>query len=81
MKDRTIVALVSIVVIAALVALGHNGALVNLMGIITPATNIYQVSFSLTFPFRTSLRVYVENTALAGNNMTVDAIYAYELLA
>jgi len=51
------------------------------MGIITPATNTYQVSFSLKFPFRTSLRVYVENTALAGNNMTVDAIYAYELLA
>jgi len=34
MKDRTIVALVSIVVIAGLVALGHNGALLNILGII-----------------------------------------------
>ena len=33
-KDRTIVALVSIVVIAGLVALGHNGALLNILGII-----------------------------------------------
>ena len=34
MKDRTIVALVSIVVIAGLVALGHNGAMIGLLGII-----------------------------------------------
>ena len=34
LKDRTIVALASIVVIGALVALGHNGALVNILGII-----------------------------------------------
>jgi len=51
------------------------------MGIITPATNIYQVSFNLKFPFRLSLQVYVENTAAAGNNMMVEAIYSYELLA
>ncbi len=34
MKDRTIVALVSIVTIAALVALGHNGAMISLLAII-----------------------------------------------
>lgn len=51
------------------------------MGLITVADNVYQVSFTLKFPFRTSLHVYVENTAAAGNNMTVDAVYAYELLA
>ncbi|MBA7619393.1 hypothetical protein ES703_26732 [subsurface metagenome] len=34
MKDRTIVALVSIVAITAMVYMGHNGALVNLFAII-----------------------------------------------
>lgn len=34
MKDRTIVALVSIAIIGGLVALGHNGALLQLLGII-----------------------------------------------
>jgi len=33
-KDRTIVALVSIVAITVLVYMGHNGALVNLFAII-----------------------------------------------
>jgi len=51
------------------------------MGAIAPATNVYQVSFSLKFPFRLSLAVYVENTAIVNNDMTVEAIYAYELLA
>lgn len=70
--------------VAELVA--ANGGVVNTvspisMALITPATNVYQVSFTLKFPFRLSLRVYVENTAAAGNNMTADALYAYELLA
>lgn len=34
LKDRTIVALVSIIVIAALVALGHNTTLPGLLGVI-----------------------------------------------
>lgn len=34
MKDRTIVALVSIVVIGGLLALGHNSALPGLLGVI-----------------------------------------------
>lgn len=34
MKDRTIVALVSIGAITLLVYLGHNGALINLLAII-----------------------------------------------
>ena len=34
MKDRTIVALVSITCISALVALGHNGAMISLLAII-----------------------------------------------
>lgn len=34
MKDRTIVALISIVAITAMVYMGHNGALVSLFAII-----------------------------------------------
>ena len=34
MKDRTIVALVALVSITILVALGHNGALIGLLAII-----------------------------------------------
>lgn len=50
------------------------------MGIITPATNIYQVSFNVEFPFRRELEVTVENTAAAGNDMEVDAVYVYEII-
>lgn len=34
MKDRTIVALVSIVMIGGLIAMGHNGTMISLLAII-----------------------------------------------
>jgi len=50
------------------------------MGSITPATNEYQVNFSVEFPFRQELHVEVQNTAAAGNTIDVDAIYVYEII-
>ncbi len=77
--DQTVHTLTVAEIIAAVEGVVNTVGPIS-MGIITPATNTYQVSFNVEFPFRQRLSVRVENTALAGNNIVVDAMYVYEII-